>query len=161
VTDKAVFSDAEWNLLVRLPRWVVTAASAAQSDGVLGTVAEEEVGLVSIAWGRESGNPFVADIAERLTYSFDDPDDGSAPGPDFADAAAGIAGVVDRARTAAQVLGAKADGVDASAYRHWLLTIGDQVIGASRSGGLLGIGADRVSESERQFRDQLEQALRG
>lgn len=153
MTDKTVFSAEQWDLLTRLPRWVVAAASAAQTDGALGTAAEKEVGYVAIAWGREAGNPFVAAIAEQLTFA-DGEDEGLAAAPDFTDVAAGLASVLESARTASGLLGEKADAADASAYRTWLLTIADQVISAARSGGVLGF-ANRVSDAEGQFRDNL------
>jgi hypothetical protein len=156
MTDRAVFAEAEWDLLVRLPRWVASAAGAAQSDGALRSAAEQDVGLLAVAGGRESPSPFVASIARRLIDTYDDPDGG----PDFADAAKGIASVYDRAQTAAQLLAAKADGADASAYRKWLLTIADMVVGQARSGGVFGMGGSNVSAAERQFCDGLAQALK-
>ena len=155
MTDRAAFAEAEWDLLVRLPRWVASAAGAAQSDGALRSAAEEDVGLLAVAGGRESTSPFVASIARRLIDTYDDLD----AGPDFADPTKGIASVYDRANAAAQLLAAKADGADASAYRKWLLTIADMVVGQARTGGVLGVGGRNVSAAERQFCDGLAQAL--
>ncbi|HEX6871042.1 MAG TPA: hypothetical protein VF163_08090 [Micromonosporaceae bacterium] len=161
MTDRAGFADAEWELLVRLPRWVVTAASAAQPDHALATAAEQEVGLVTVAQGRASANALVARLAAAATDGYDaagaDRPAGAAAGG-TAGGPATVAAVLDQARAAAAVL-AKAALDDAAAYRQWLLGIADAVIGAARSGGVLGIGADRVTESERQFREELTQAL--
>jgi hypothetical protein len=138
-----------------LPRWVASGAGAAQSDGALRSAAEDDVGLLAVAGGRESSSPFVASIARQLVDAYDDPDGG----PDFSDAGKGIAALYDRAQTAAQVLAAKADGADASAYRTWLLTIADVVVGQARSGGVFGMGGNNISAAERQFCDGLAQAL--
>jgi len=155
MTDKAAFSESEWGLLERLPRWVATGAGAAQADGALRSAAESDVGLLAVAGGRESTSPFVASIARRLIDTYDDPDGG----PDFGDAAKGIAALYDRAQTAAQVLAAKADRADTAAYRKWLLTIADMVVGQSRSGGVFGMGGSNISAAERQICDGLAQAL--
>jgi hypothetical protein len=123
------------------------------------TAAEEELGLIAVADGRTSGNPFVGDIAQRVVAAFGEPTEGEATPIDFTDAAAAISAVLERSRTAAAVLDAKADAADAAAYRSWLLTIADQVIGAARTGAVLGLGGDEVTEAERRFRDQLTATL--
>ncbi len=161
MTDKSAFSAAEWNLLVRLPRWVVLAASNAHLEGRLARNAEDEVGLLAVAQGRQTGNAFVAEIAETLTYSYDKPGTDPAAVPSFADRAAGIATVLDRARAAVALLAAKADPADLAAYRRWVYSVASKVARASRSGGVFGVGSDRVSKAERRFLDQLTQALAG
>ncbi len=157
MTDKAAFSTAEWDQLRRLPWWVVDAASAVQPDGALGTAAEKEVGLLAISWGRESGNAFVAGIAEQLTYAeIPQPDEEGAP--TFTDLPAGIADVLARCRQVSRLLTDKADQPDAVAYRAWLVSIAEKVTAAARSGGVFGIRTS-VTEVERQFVVDLSNAL--
>ncbi len=60
------FTDSEWGLLVGLPQSVLTAASAAESDGARRTKAENQAGLAIISGGRESASPLVAAIAREL-----------------------------------------------------------------------------------------------
>ena len=67
--------------------------------------------------------------------------------------------VLVRAGEAARLLAAKADEGEAGAYKHWLVTIAEQVVTASPSGGILGVGGDIVTEPERQFRDRLASVL--
>lgn len=151
MTHRSVFSDAEWRLLVRLPRWVIAAASAVQADGAFGTAAESDVGLVAVAQGRQSSSPLVSAVADELTEAFDAP----------ADAPANAASTLDSARTVVGLLTAKADDADTTAYREWLLAIADMVIKAARSGGVMGLGAQRVTEAEQRFQEELVQALQG
>ena len=158
MTDKSVFSTVEWDQLLRLPWWVVDAASAVQSDGALGTAAEKEVGLLSISWGRDSGNAFVADIAEQLTYA-EAAEQDEVGGPNFTDVSAGIADVLDRCRDVSRLLGEKADQRDAAAYRAWLISISEKVTAAARSGGVFGLRTS-VTEVERQFTEDLSNALK-
>jgi hypothetical protein len=67
--------------------------------------------------------------------------------------------VLQRARSATDLLAAKAGPGEAAAYRHWLVGIADQVVNAARSGGFLGIGGTWVSASERKFVDELSVVL--
>jgi hypothetical protein len=154
------YSDEEWGLLVGLPQAVATAASAAESDGTRRTWAEGEAGQEAIAAGRESGSGLVERVARELVARVGDPDEGAEP-PVIAppDPPAALADVIERARAAAALLQSKADPGEAGAYKHWLVTIAEQVAGASRSGGVLGVGGEVVTESERRFRDQLAAVL--
>lgn len=155
------YSDDEWGLLVGLPQSVVVAASAAEADGGRKTTAEGEAGLRAIAVGRESPNPLVRRIATELIERVGDPEEGeAAPVIQPRDPERAVIDVLERASVAVGLLAGRADEGDAAAYRHWLVTIAEEVVGAARSGGVLGIGGEVVSESERQFRDRLAEVLR-
>jgi hypothetical protein len=154
------FTDAEWGLLVGLPQSVLTAASAAQSDGTRRTLAENAAGLEAIATGRESPSPLVTAVAGELVSRVGDPDAGEElPAIEPSDPAAYIDDVLDRARKAAALLASTTDEGEAGAYKHWLVTIAEQVVTAAPTGGMLGIGGDMVTDSERRFRDRLATVL--
>ncbi|MFE9201712.1 hypothetical protein [Micromonospora sp. NPDC007230] len=154
------FSDDEWGLLVGLPQSVLTAASAAESDGARRTMAENAAGLETIAAGRESASRLVAAVAGEVVARVGDPEIGAElPVIEPADPPAMIDDVLARAAQASTLLAAKVDEGQAGAYRHWLVEIAEQVVGAAASGGLLGLGGDAVSDSERHFRDRLAQVL--
>jgi hypothetical protein len=154
------YSDEEWGLLVGLPQAVATAASAAESDGARRTWAEGTAGQDAIAAGRESGSGLVERVARELIARVGDPEEGVEP-PVIAppDRQAALADTLDRARAAAALLAGKADPGEAAAYKHWLVTIAEEVVSAARSGGVLGVGGDVVSDSERRFRDELAAVL--
>jgi hypothetical protein len=154
------YSDEEWGLLVGLPQAVAIAASAAEPDGVRRTWAEGAAGQQAIAAGRESGSGLVEKVAGELVSRIGDPDEGAEPtvvAPP--DRRAALADVIERARAATAVLGDKADPGDAAAYKHWPVTIAEEVVTAARSGGVFGVGGDVISESERRFRDELAAVL--
>jgi len=154
------FSDEEWGLLVGLPQSVLTAASAAESDGTRRTMAENAAGLETIAAGRESASPLVAAVAGEIVTRVGDPEAGEEmPVISPTDPQALIDDVLNRAREAAALLAARVDEGEAGAYRHWLVEIAEQVVGAASSGGVLGLGGEVVSDSERRFRDRLAQVL--
>ncbi|WP_410814108.1 hypothetical protein [Micromonospora sp. 067-2] len=154
------FSDGEWGLLVGLPQSVLTAASAAESDSTRRTMAENAAGMETIAAGRESASPLVAAVADEIVNRIGDPEDGDElPVISPADPQAMIDDVLLRASEAAALLAARVDEGAAGAYKHWLVTIAEQVVGAASSGGLLGLGGEAVSDSERRFRDRLAHVL--
>jgi hypothetical protein len=154
------YSDEEWGLLVGLPQAVATAASAAESDGARRTWAEGAAGQDAIAAGRESGSVLVERVAQELISQVGDPEEGVEPPViEPSDRQAALSDVIDRARAAAALLDGKADPGEAAAYKHWLVTIAEEVVTAARSGGVLGVGGDVISESERRFRDELAAVL--
>ncbi|MGW5670501.1 hypothetical protein [Micromonospora sp. NPDC003776] len=154
------FSDEEWGLLVGLPQAVLTAASAAESDGTKRTMTENAAGLETISAGRESASPLVAAVAGEVVTRVGDPEAGAElPVITPAEPQAMIDDVLARAGQAAALLSAKVDEGQAGAYRHWLVEIAEQVVTAASSGGILGLGGDVVSDSERRFRDRLAHVL--
>ena len=154
------FTDAEWGLLVGLPQSVLTAASVAESDGTRRTLAENAAGLEAIATGRESSSPLVTAVAGELVSRVGDPEVGEElPAIEPDDPAGYIDDVLGRARVAVTLLTDRTGEGEAGAYKHWLVTIAEQVVTASPSGGILGIGGDLVTDSERRFRDRLATVL--
>ncbi|HEU5107346.1 MAG TPA: hypothetical protein VFT95_02090 [Micromonosporaceae bacterium] len=154
------FSDEEWGLLVGLPQAVVTAASAAESDGTRRTMAEGAAGHEAIAAGRESASPLVSAVADELVSRVGDPEEGEElPVITPPEPAAAIDDALGRARAATALLASRVDEGEAGAYRHWLVSIAEQVVTASPTGGVLGLGGEQVTESERSFRDRLAAVL--
>ncbi|WP_089255334.1 hypothetical protein [Asanoa hainanensis] len=154
------FTDSEWGLLVGLPQSVLTAASAAEHDGTRRTLAENAAGLEAISEGRESPSKLVSAVAAELVTRVGDPESGAElPAIEPSDPAGYATDVLGRARAAAELLTAKASEGDTGAYKHWLVTIAEQVVTAAPSGGILGIGGDVVTDTERAFRDRLATVL--
>jgi hypothetical protein len=154
------FTDAEWGLLVGLPQSVVTAASAATADSARKTRAESAAGLDVISDGRGSASPLVAGIAGAVLAQAGDPDLGEeAPVIEPGDPIGYAQDVLARAEEANALLTAKAEQADAETYKHWLVEIAESVTGAASTGGVLGIGGEAVTETEREFRDDLAKAL--
>ncbi|MBG0568277.1 hypothetical protein [Actinoplanes aureus] len=157
---KLGFTDPEWGLLTGLPQSVLTAASAATPDSARKTRAESAAGLDRISDARASASTLVSAVATAAVAEAGDPEIGEEPPViEPSDPAGYAADVLGRAGEAAALLTAKASLADAETYRHWLLEIADAVVGAASTGGVLGIGAEDVTESERTFRDELAKAL--
>ncbi|AGL19616.1 hypothetical protein [Actinoplanes sp. N902-109] len=154
------FTDPEWGLLVGLPQSVVTAASAATHDSARKTRQEMEAGLDEISDARASASPLVAAVARAVLEATGDPDRGEElPAIEPADPVGYAQDVVTRAAEASALLAAKAAPEDAETYKHWLVEIAESVVGAASTGGVLGIGGDQITDSERAFRDNLAKAL--
>ena len=165
VTDEPLyttlgFTDAEWGLLVGLPQSVLTAASAASPDSARKTRAESEAGVDVISDARASASGLVAAVAGALLARVGDPELGEEPPViEPADPIAYVEDVLLRAAEANALLTAKAEQADAETYKHWLVEIAESVVGAASTGGVLGIGSEPVTDSERVFRDDLAKAL--
>lgn len=154
------FTDAEWGLLVGLPQAVLTAASAATHDSARKTRAENEAGREKISEARASASALVAAVAGAVLDVAGDPELGEEPPViEPADPASYARDVIARAGEAALLLGENASDSDAETYKHWLVEIADTVVGAASTGGVLGIGAEPVTDREREFRDGLAKAL--
>ena len=158
--SKLGFTDAEWGLLVGLPQSVLTAASAATPDSARKTRAENEAGRDVISDARVSASPLVAAVAAELLAEVGDPELGEeAPVIEPSDPIAYVEDVLGRAAEVNALLVAKVDQPDAETYKHWLVEIAESVVGAATTGGVLGIGGEQVTDTEREFRDDLAKAL--
>jgi hypothetical protein len=165
VTDQPVyatfgFTDPEWGLIVGLPQSVLTAASAAASDGARKTRAENAAGLDKISDGRGSASPLVSAVAAELMSRVGDPELGEElPVIEPSDPIGYASDVLDRAAKAAALLDERVGDGDAGAYKLWLVDIAESVVGAASTGGVFGLGGADVTETERRFRDQLSHVL--
>ncbi|GAB2616152.1 hypothetical protein Aab01nite_28840 [Paractinoplanes abujensis] len=154
------FTDSEWGLLVGLPQSVLTAASAATPDSARKTRAETAAGLEVISDARASASTLVAAVAGAIVSRVGDPEIGEEPPViEPSDPIAYTEDVLGRAAEANALLVAKAEQADAETYKHWLVEIAESVVGAASTGGVLGIGGEAVTDTERAFRDDLAKAL--
>jgi hypothetical protein len=154
------FTDAEWGLLTGLPQAVLTAASAATHDSARKTRAENEAGQEKISEARASASPLVTAVAGAVLDLGGDPELGEDPPViEPADPVGYADDVVERAAQAAALLTGRVSEADAETYKHWLVEIADTVVGAASTGGVLGIGGEPVTDTERAFRDRLARAL--
>lgn len=150
------FTPEERDLLVRLPRWIVGAASAAHVDNATKTRRKVETGFISVANGRRFGNAFVTEVAHLAMNVFDEDPAKSGINPTTA---AGVEAILGQAGTAWNLLRTKAEPADAAAYRRWLLEVTADVIGAVRVDERLGFGGVHIHPAEKEFRDRLARVL--
>lgn len=146
----------DWRLLIRLPATVMLATITARQDAAPRTVTEGLAGLDAIAAGRGSDSDLVRAVVAAIYAERSDGDGGGAPGPGEADR---VRQALADCRRAAEVLRANVDEGDAVAYRDWLHQVAERVSRADRSGGVLGVPAERVDAGSRQFLHDLSVAL--
>jgi hypothetical protein len=161
VVSALQFAPAEWDLLTRLPRRVLIAATAVEiaataveHGSTRYTVAEGLAGIEAIAAGRASPSRLVRDIVAAI---YAEPDDDPSAAEELTDPQTGIASMLAECRAAARLLADRTPAVDAAAYRGWLSDIAATVCAAARTGGISGSTA--VSAAEQTFLDQLAAAL--
>jgi hypothetical protein len=160
VEIESKYSDEEWGLLVGLPQSVIVAASQAESDGSRRTLAEWTAGMTAIADGRDSASELVRQVAGEVVERQGDIEEGADPPViQLPDTDAAITDTVARASAVHALLAEKAEDADAEAYRLWVVTVAEHVVSAAKTGDVLGLGGDVVTEPERRFRDQLAAAL--
>lgn len=66
---------------------------------------------------------------------------------------------LERIRGAVALLESKAQAGEVEAYRAFVLTVAERAAEADKSGGFLGIGSERISESEREALGEIRDAL--
>jgi hypothetical protein len=121
------------------------------------TVAEGLAGLDAIAAGRGSDSDLVRAVVAAI---YAEPEEDRPQEPAHRDdPAAHRARVLADCRRVVELLRASADPADSAAYRHWVQQVAVRVVAAARSGGVLGIAADRIGSPERGFLDELGAAL--
>jgi hypothetical protein len=156
VVSALQFAPAEWDLLARLPRRVLIAATSVEHESTRHTVAEGLAGIEAIAAGRASSSRLVRDVVAAI---YAEPDDDAPVAEELADPRAGVAGMLAECRTAARLLADRTPAIDAAAYRGWLSDIAAIVCAAARTGGMSGSGSTAVSTAEQMFLDELAAAL--
>lgn len=154
-----VFTPAEWALLAELPIRVIAAAVAVEPAGELGTIKELVAGLTSLSSGAmvSRENALIQTVFEIYKHE----GQGEQRALELSDQATDqiIPDTLERCRQASEVLARAADPGDAEDFKRWLYRIAEEVVAASRSGGFLGLGGQRISGAEHAFLDRLAEAL--
>jgi hypothetical protein len=67
--------------------------------------------------------------------------------------------VLGKVREVLALLGTKASPEEVAAYKQMLATVAEETANASKEGGFLGFGGERVSAGEQAFVDQVKSLL--
>ncbi|MEU8212712.1 hypothetical protein AB0B85_26330 [Micromonospora sp. NPDC049044] len=147
----AVYSAAEWDLLVSLPGRVLVATAAPGPGRPERGVRAGLAGLDAVAAGRASDSDLVRAVVAAIYARHD----GTSPPTER------LADPVDllaTCRAASRVLGRRADPADSAAYRQWVQSVAARVCRA-----VPGPGERRVDQhatpADRRFLDRLGAAL--
>ncbi len=151
------FTAEDWNLIVSGASLVGLTVSAASPSGPLGVVKEMlAVGMSIMDLAKQHpDNGLIQEVVEDIRHR-----DSEMPRPDrsagFEDAKTWA--LVELARLS-DLLPADDDSGEAFEFRRWLVAVADRVAEASREGGFLGIGGDKVSDAEERAIDEVKAAL--
>jgi hypothetical protein len=147
MASKADFNAEEWDTITQAPALAGLRVIAAQRGG---TIRESmQVAKVYTEARKEHGGDLIGEIVK------------SAPAIDrsqFSSREDLVAQTPERIRAAVDLLESKSpDEVDA--YRQFALTVAQRAAEADKSGGVLGVGGERVSDSERAALAEVAEAL--
>lgn len=153
MTTKADYTPEEWQLLLDMPRLVGTAVMVADPSGAIGMRQES----VALAKGLANGKLYYPqnELIQALSAEIDaqPPIDSHQPAEQIKATATEKCGQV------ADLL-EKAPEREREEYKLWCLEVGEEVANAAIEGGFLGLGGDRVSQTELSTLLDLAEALR-
>lgn len=149
MTTKAEFNAEEWQTVVEGPALAGMIVVAAQRGGTI----RESVAMAKVyaeSGKAHAGDDLMGEIAgkpPRLeTREFKSAEQLRSVG-------------LERIRSAVAILEPKATAEEVDAYKRFAFTVAERAAAADKSGGVLGIGGERVSESESAALDELAATL--
>lgn len=163
MTKQAEYSQEEWQTLIDGPALVGTVIMLAGKSG-LGSMKESMAVAAGILSGRTeySDNELIQGIIEsRVKDGMKSTvEDLSSDNPYLSlkpDAL--LEAVVDRCKDIDLLLSRNSASTEAGEYKQWMVDVGQRVAEAAKEGGFLGIGGERVSETEVDALNQIRSAL--
>ena len=156
MTTKTGYTDEEWARLVRGPLVAGLAISIADPGGPIELMKETAASLRTTQ--ATPGVPLLTEISKDIADKAQRRENALG---DFKieSAAMAVQPVLDELRAIDVILRTKADPSEADAYRAWILDVAQASADAAKEGGFLGIGAEQVSDRERQMVERLRDAL--
>ena len=160
MTTAADFTTGDWAVLLRLPLETAVAAAIVEVDGVFEVQREMLAGMKELAAAEETqaDNALIQAVLLDLKGELDEAEERVIDLPDADAWQAKMDRLFADARQAAQALSNRpAD--EALGYKQWLLSIANQAVRATESGGFLGFGGRAISAQEAAFVANLREAL--
>jgi hypothetical protein len=157
MTTKADYTSEEWEQLLEGPMSVTMYITIA-SPSVFGSIKEAMSVAKNIAKQSQESN---TELLAALLADFQDKESAKLAQPEFEskDPASVKKEVIDELGAVVATLDAKATPEESTEVKAWLYQVGVDVANASKEGGFLGIGAVRVSDSEKAALSDIAGAL--
>jgi hypothetical protein len=155
------FTADEWTLLRLAPSMIAGGVAASDPSGLFGSIKEAAAGARGMAEAFQSGSNlelFSALAADRSIPGMPDPKALVGEGSREQQMQNFKTAVLERVKSASDLVARKASPEEASAYRRMLVDIADQAANASSEGGFLGFGGVRVSDKEKAFLAEVSKA---
>lgn len=162
MAGRANFSDEEWNLIRLAPVLVASGVSISDPSGLIGTVKEAFYGMSSMMESYKHGTQLEligALLADKSRPTM--PDRGALLGEGSKEQQFENlkAAVLAKVREVLALLETKASPEELAAYKQMIAKVAEETANASKEGGFLGFGGERVSAGEQAFVDQVKAAL--
>jgi hypothetical protein len=158
VTDKADFTDSEWQVLSRAPMVAGMAISLADPGGAI-EIGKETAAVLRLVVRESTTRDDLAGAVAREALEL--AGQRKSPLGTFSPPEGAMAGkaILDELANASAIAGAKAGAEEAEAFREWLMECARRAAAAAKEGGFLGFNAVRVSEGEQRMLDELQETL--
>jgi hypothetical protein len=162
MAGKSDFTPDEWKLLLESVMMSGIAVTAADPNGLWGTLKESFASARTMASGKAGAN----DLIKALVSDFETSAGRGIAREGLREQLKGSKPAeikeksVEALRQAAALLDAKAPQ-EAAAVKAWLRQISHNVAEASKEGGFLGFGGVAVSEAEKATLGEIDAALKG
>src|SRR5262245_4715181 len=159
---KARFTPEEWEMLVSGPGWMVARIILADPSGLIGLVQELNAAATALRPIIEQGspNPLVNAVAAELKGKKDESTKKvEAATKDSSSSQEAAAKLEEQIRAVNAILTAKAAPEDATAYRAFLLDLGQKVAVAAKEGGGVFGGGTALSPQEEAALREMEAVL--
>jgi hypothetical protein len=159
VTTKSDFDEQEWSRIVRAPLVAGMAITLADPGGPI-EAAKESMASIKAATNPPSREQLVADVALDLQGMVQQrhnplkgfkPQGGRPPGDQ----------VIDELHEVYQLVAAKADAEETSAFGRWLVEVAQAAADAAKEGGFMGFRAEQVSQRETDMIERVRAATTG
>jgi hypothetical protein len=155
------FTTDEWNLLRLAPALVTGGMSAADPSGIFSSIKEAAAGASGVgeAINAHGGLELFASLAaDRSIPGMPDPKSLLGEGSRELQMENFKNAVLQRVKSAVELIASKATPDEAQAYRNMLVGVAQKAAEASKEGGFLGFGGVRVSDKEKAFITEVTKA---
>jgi hypothetical protein len=156
------FTAEEWTLLRLAPSLVSGGMAAADPSGIFASIKEATAGAQGMAEAFKSNAAlelFSALAADRSMPGMPDPKTMLGEGPREQQMQNFKTAVLDRVKSAMDLVTRKGSAEEAAAYRKLLADVAERAANASKEGGFLGFGGVRVSDKEQAFLSEVKRAV--
>ena len=156
MTAEAAFTDEEWVRVRRAPMVAGMAISLADPGGPI------ELSKETMATLRGVGAPPSQDellLVVSQVMAMGQQRENPMKGFEVADKSQAGAAVLQELRETQDIVEAKATPEEAQAFARWMVEVAQDAADAAKEGGVMGFGAEQVSEGEQRMLDQLRTTL--
>ena len=155
------FTAEEWTQVRLAPSLVAGGVAAADPSGIFASIKEAASGAKVFGQALRSGSNlelFTALAADRSMPAIPDPKTVLGEGTREQQMQNFKKTVLERVKSAVDLVARKASPAEADAYRKMLADVAEHAANASKEGGFLGFGGVRVSDKESAFISEVKRA---